>query len=62
MANHWKKRVETMLSKRLAFKGKGKKKTISGKNRSKVSFFKTSVPQTERGHLSNKIQAGRDHW
>lgn len=46
-----------MLSKIHAFKGK-KKKTVSGKNRSKVSFFKTSVPQTERGHLSNKIQAG----
>lgn len=26
MANHWKKRVETMLSKRLAFKGKEKKR------------------------------------
>lgn len=61
MANQWKKRVEIMLSKRHAFKEKKKKKTVSGKNKIKVSFFKTSVPQTERGHLSNKIQAGKDH-
>lgn len=54
MANQWKKRVETMLSKRLAFKGK-EKKQVKGQ-------FKTSVPQTERGHLSNKIQARTDHW
>lgn len=59
MANQWKQRIEIMLSKRLAFKRKKKQKTILGKNRSKVSFFKTSVPHTERGNLSNKTQDTR---